>query len=131
MRDRKSGPPKGPDLGNRDQVKRLKRGMERSAELVVRCQKCGHQQPKEGALIGPLTTCDSCDAPLHSCLHCQSYDPRVARQCKKGVRLDVGVAAANECEGFEARPVLDATGKRLRGKTSRDAKSDFDSLFRN
>jgi hypothetical protein len=130
MSDKTRPPRKGPDLGNDDQVRRIRRSMERSATEVVRCQNCGHQQAAEAAFIGPRTTCEECSTPLHSCRHCVFFDPRVARQCKKNKRVSVGIGSANECDGFEARLVLDATGKRLHGKGSHDAKSAFDSLFK-
>lgn len=122
--------PRPPDLGNREQVRRLRQAMDRSAEQVLRCQKCGHQQHAEAAMIGPLTTCEKCGTPLHSCTHCVHFDTSRASHCRKEIRLAVGAAAANECEDFRPRLVLDATGKRLGGKTSRDAKSAFDSLFK-
>lgn len=126
----KSRPPAGPDLGNDDQVRRLKRGMERSATQVVRCQACGHQQNAEAAMIGPLSTCDKCGASLHACRNCVSFDPRVLHQCRRGIKEPRGVTAANECASFEPRLVLDATGKRMGGKTATTAKSTFDSLFK-
>ncbi len=120
----------GPDLGNREQVRRLRQAMDRSAEQVLRCQDCGHQQHAEMAMIGPTTACDRCGTPLHSCRHCAHFDTSRATRCRKDIRLAVGAAAANDCEAFEPRLVLDATGKRLGGRRSRDARSDFDSLFR-
>lgn len=122
--------PKPPDLGNREQVRRLRQAMDRSAEQVLRCQQCGHQQHAEAAMIGPRTTCEKCGAPLHSCRHCSHFDTSRASRCRLDIRLDVGAAAANECSSFRPRLVLDATGKRLGGRTSRDARDAFDSLFR-
>lgn len=126
----KGPPPSGPDLGNRDQVRRLRQAQERSAELVVRCQACGHQQFAEAAMIGPLSVCDKCGAALHSCRHCMHFDPSVRHQCRRGLKEPAGVSARNECASFEPRLVLDATGKRLHGKTATTAKSTFDSLFK-
>ncbi len=60
-RRRRQPPPKAPDLGNREQVRRLKRGMERSAQPVVRCAQCGEQQMAEAAFIGPLRKCTTCE----------------------------------------------------------------------
>ena len=127
---KKQRPPKGPDLGNREQVKRLKRAMDRSAQLVVRCKTCGHQQASEASFIGPRTTCDKCGAALHACVHCKFFDTRVRSGCRKGLKVEVGKLDANECSTFEARAVLDATGKRLGGKTASNAKSTFDGLFK-
>jgi len=128
---REHAPPQRPDLGNDEQVRRLKRAMERSAAEVVRCQKCGHQQSSEVAFIGPKTTCDKCGTFLHSCRHCVHFDPSSRFQCRKPVSAAIGDKwSANECTVFEPRLVLDATGKRLGGQTAQNAKSLFDSLFK-
>ena len=131
-RDRpKSPPPDRPDLGNDEQVKRLKRGMERSAAEVIRCQKCGHQQQKEAAIIGPLSTCDKCDTALHSCRHCLHFMPDARFQCRKPVPVAiVDKWAANDCVAFEPRLVLDSTGRRVEGQAAKNAKNIFDSLFK-
>ena len=123
--------PQRPDLGNEEQVKRLKRGMERSAAEVIRCQKCGHQQSSEAAFIGPMTTCDKCGTALHSCRHCAFFDSGARFQCKKAVPAAIGDKwAPNACDLYEPRLVLDATGKRLAGVPSQNNKSLFDSLFK-
>lgn len=124
-------PPQRTDLGNREQVRRLKRGMERSANEVVRCQNCGHQQPANAAFIGPLSECERCETKLHSCRHCKHFDSRARFQCRKPIKASVGDKwAANECAEFEPRLVLDATGKRLNGKKKVEAKNAFDALFK-
>ena len=127
---KKDRPPKGPDLGNREQVKRLKRAMDRSAKLVVRCKTCGHQLASEASFIGPRTMCEKCNVALHSCVHCKSFDTRLRNGCRKKIKLEVGKLDANSCTSFEARAVLDATGKRLGGNTASNAKNTFDSLFK-
>lgn len=124
-------PPKRPDLGNREQVRRLRRGMERSATQVVRCQQCGNQQMAEAAFIGPLSTCDKCGTPLHSCRHCRHFESRARFQCRRPIEQAVtNKSAQNECTFFEPRLVLDATGKRHGGHTAKNSKSVFDSLFK-
>ncbi len=132
QRDRRpETPPQRPDLGNEEQVKRLKRGMERSAAEVIRCQKCGHQQPAEAAFIGPMTTCDKCGTALHSCRHCAFFDSGARFQCKKPIQAAIGDKwAPNACDLYEARLVLDATGRRLAGTPAQNNKSLFDSLFK-
>lgn len=123
--------PQRTDLGNREQVRRLKRGMERAAAEVIRCQNCGHQQLAEAAFIGPRSKCDRCGTALHSCRHCNHFDPRARFQCRKPVKKSIAnKTASNSCKFFEPRLVLDATGKRLHGKEKQDAKSLFDSLFK-
>jgi hypothetical protein len=123
--------PERPDLGNREQVRRLKRAMDRAASEVIRCQDCGHQQHAEAAFIGPATRCEQCSSALHSCRHCLHFDTRHRHQCRKPVDEPVpNKAAANKCPVFEPRLVLDATGKRLHGEGKQDAKALFDSLFK-
>jgi len=133
QRDRRppEKPPQRPDLGNEEQVKRLKRGMERSAAEVIRCQKCGHQQSAEAAFIGPMTTCDKCETALHSCCHCAFFDSGARFQCKKPITVAIGDKwAPNACDLYEPRLVLDATGRRLAGTPAQNNKSLFDSLFK-
>ncbi|RMG44118.1 MAG: hypothetical protein D6718_10675 [Acidobacteria bacterium] len=130
-RDPRDRPPPPPDLGNREQVRRLKRAMERSAATVVRCQNCGHQQLAEAAFIGPRSACDRCGTALHSCRHCRHFDPKARHQCLVDGVAPVGDKwKANSCPHYDARLVLDATGKRLGGKGKQDAKALFDSLFK-
>lgn len=129
--ERPKPPPDRPDLGNREQVRRLNKAMERSAKEVVRCQKCGAQQSAEAAFIGPLTTCDKCATPLHSCCHCVHFDSGARFQCRKPVPAGQGDKwAGNSCEFYQPRLVLDATGKRLYGQGTTNAKTIFDSLFK-
>lgn len=131
-RDRTRAPlPDRPDLGNDDQVRRLKRGMERSAAEVIRCQKCGHQQQAEAAMIGPLSTCDKCGTALHSCKHCQHFMPDTRFQCRKPIAAAITDKwAGNGCDLFEPRWVLDATGRRVEGSPAKNAKNAFDALFK-
>lgn len=130
-RDRSAKPPERPDMGNEEQVKRLKRAMERSAAEVIRCQNCGHQQRAEVAFIGPRSTCDKCGTFLHSCRHCQFFETSARFQCKKPVPAALADKwAANDCTVFEPRLVLDATGRRAEGKTVSTAKNAFEALFK-
>ncbi len=136
-RDRERAPkeraprPERPDLGNSEQVKRLKRAMERSASEVLRCQNCGHQQQAEVAFIGPRSVCDKCATPLHSCRHCAYFNPSARFECKKPVVAAVRDKwAANDCPAYEPRLVLDATGRRLEGRPTVVAKNAFDALFK-
>lgn len=119
------------DLGNREQVRRLNRAQDRNASLVVRCQQCGNQQLAEAAMVGPLSECPRCSTALHSCKHCKHFDTRARFQCKKPVSEAIGDKwKGNSCDLFEARLVLDSTGKRLHGKGKKNAKNAFDALFK-
>lgn len=128
---RSQRPPERPDLGNDEQVKRLKRAMERSAAEVLRCQKCGHQQQAQATMIGPLSRCDKCDNPLHSCRHCLHFMPDARFQCRKPLSAAIADKwAGNDCSSFEPRLVLDSTGRRVEGQTAKNSKNIFDSLFK-
>ena len=130
-REPKQAQPERPDIGNEDQVRRLKRAMERSAAEVIRCQNCGHQQHADAAFIGPRSTCDKCGAALHSCRHCRHFDTAARFQCARPVPAAIGDKwAANDCSLFEPRLVLDATGRRIEGKMSNNPKNAFDALFK-
>ncbi len=123
--------PERPDIGNEEQVKRLKRAMERSAAEVIRCQNCGAQQHAEVAFIGPRSQCDKCGTFLHSCRHCAFFETSARFQCRKPVPAAIGDKwAANDCTLFEPRLVLDATGRRLEGKAANNPKNAFDALFK-
>lgn len=131
MNEHREGRPRQPDLGNRDQVRRLRRGMERSATEVVRCQNCGHQQQADAAMIGPLTTCEKCETALHSCKHCVHFDSSTLKQCRQTIEEAItNKWAANECVHYRTRLVLDSTGKRHKGRSATNNKSAFDSLFK-
>ncbi|UCF67556.1 MAG: hypothetical protein JSV80_17625 [Acidobacteriota bacterium] len=130
-KDRRGPPPPRPDLGNPEQVRRLKRSMERSATEVIRCQNCGHQQLAQAAFISARSTCDKCSTPLHSCRHCRHFDPKARHQCRQpDIEPVSDKGAANSCPSFDPRLVLDATGKRHGGRGKPDAKNLFDSLFK-
>jgi hypothetical protein len=83
------------------------------------------------AFIGPLTTCDKCSTPLHSCRHCVHFDPSARFQCVKPIAAGITDKwAGNTCEVFQPRLVLDATGRRVEGKAASNAKNVFDALFK-
>ncbi len=132
MNDHRRGPgPRQPDLGNREQTRRLKRAMERSATEVIRCQHCGHQQVAESAFIAPRTQCEKCSTNLHSCRHCVHFDTSTLHQCRETIETPVGDKwSANGCKKYKPRLVLDSTGRRHGGRASKDPKSMFDSLFK-
>ncbi len=131
MNNRRGEHPRQPDLGNREQVRRLRRGMERAATEVVRCQNCGGQQRPDVAFIGPATACESCGTALHSCKHCVHFDSSTRWQCRETPSEAISDKwGANACKLFRPRLVLDATGKRLKGKSASNNKSAFDALFK-
>lgn len=131
MAGKKDGPPKSPDLGNREQVRRLKRATDPSAQQVLRCQRCGQQEVADAAFVGPRTACSSCGTPLRSCKHCRHFDPKARFQCRKPIDEPVKDKwAANSCPSYEPRLVLDSTGRRAGQKARQDPKAAFDALFK-
>jgi hypothetical protein len=114
----------------RAQQRSLKHALNREANEVVRCPDCGRNIPSFGA-IGFDTSCPHCNAPLHSCRACKHFDTAARFECR--VNLEARVpekGKANACGLYEARLVLDATGRRTGTAVSGDPKSAFDSLFK-
>ncbi|MFQ5768341.1 MAG: hypothetical protein ACE5ID_10215 [Acidobacteriota bacterium] len=113
----------------REAARKVRHGMERDARVVLRCADCGHQTA--GRIeVEPGTHCEKCGAALHNCRNCRSFDTQAHNQCRQAIpERMASKTAANECDFYEARAVLDATGKRARPAASnpRDA---FDDLFK-
>ena len=69
--------------------------------MTRHCHHCGEpwtlsSNPGRGEV------CMKCRADLRVCLNCQSYDPRVAEQCReRRAELVYDKAAGNFCEFFE------------------------------
>ena len=112
------------------QQRSLKHALSREANEVVRCPDCGRNIPAIGA-IGFDTNCPHCNAPLHSCRSCRHFDTAARWECRATVPERVGEKGkANACTAYEARLVLDATGRRSGTPQSGDPKSAFDNLFK-
>lgn len=128
--------------------KREKRGPReittREATLVMRCWECGNQQsPDEG--IDIESTCSNCSADLHCCRNCLHFDPGARFECRQPIdKAFRDKTVRSNCTLFEARPVLDATGRRATGgpglrsrdgasptaSVDSDGKDAFDRLFK-
>lgn len=69
--------------------------------MTRHCHHCGEPWTLNGN-PGRGEVCMKCRADLRVCLNCQSYDPRVAEQCRER-RADLvhDKAAGNFCEYFE------------------------------
>ena len=69
--------------------------------MTRHCHNCGEPWTLNGN-PGRGEVCMKCRADLRVCLNCQSYDPRVAEQCRER-RADLvhDKAAGNFCEYFE------------------------------
>src|SRR5258708_10551137 len=69
--------------------------------LTRHCHNCGEPWTISGN-PGRGEVCMKCRADLRVCLNCQSYDPRVAEQCReRRADLVLEKAVGNFCEYFE------------------------------
>lgn len=114
----------------RAQQRSLRHAVSREANDVVRCHNCGRNVQAFGAITAE-TVCPSCSAPLHCCRACRHFDTASRWECRAEIPERVpDKGKANSCALFEARLVLDATGKRTVGPASNDPKSAFENLFK-
>lgn len=114
----------------RFQQRSLRHAVSREANEVVRCHNCGRNVQASGA-ISAQTECPSCAAPLHCCRACRHFDTASRWECRAEISERMpDKGKANDCPSFEARLVLDATGKRTVIQASNDPKSAFENLFK-
>jgi predicted RNA-binding Zn-ribbon protein involved in translation (DUF1610 family) len=115
------------------QLRGLKHAVQREANEVLRCPDCGRNIPAFGA-VGFETACPHCNAPLHTCRACRNFDSAARWECRAPLTERVAEKGKpNTCELYEARLVLDATGKRTgpgSGPSGNDPKSQFENLFK-
>lgn len=133
-RDRRKPPPKPPQKPLTPEDKAQRRGtrhaMDRDAQEVVRCPNCGANVRSSGQIESD-TRCPKCRAALHCCRACQQFDSGARWECRAEITVRVSdKLAANDCEHFTPRKVLDSTGKRVEARTSNDPRSRFEDLFR-
>jgi hypothetical protein len=107
--------------------------VQREANEVMRCPNCGRNVAAFGA-VGFESLCPHCVAPLHACRSCRHFDTSARWECRATIAAPVPEKSkANTCTQFEARLVLDATGKRASPATGgggNDPKSQFENLFK-
>jgi hypothetical protein len=130
-RNRPKAPPAKPlTPEERAQQRALKHAVAREANEVIRCPNCGRNVQALGA-ITIETRCPHCAAALHCCRSCRHFDTSARWECRQQIPERVpDKGKANTCAFFEARLVLDATGKRTGTSSSGDPKSQFESLFK-
>ena len=94
-------------------------------QTVVKCHRCGHIAAT--AVLG-ATKCAKCDAPLHCCAQCESFNPAARFECMQPITVRVTPKdALNLCELFEARTTVERETGSARQTTARSA---FDDLFK-
>ena len=91
----------------------------------VKCDGCGATVQ---ANIAIDTSCPKCNADLHTCRQCTSFDPAARFECRKPITARIAnKGARNECELFAARTVVER--ETSSGKPT-DAKQAFANLFK-
>ncbi len=133
-RDRRPPPPRRPlTPEEKAQLRSLRHATEREANEVLRCPDCGRNIQQFGA-VTTESACPHCSAPLHTCRACRHFDSGARWECRAAIEERVSdKGKANACSLYEARIVLDATGKRQSsagGLRSNDPKAAFESLFK-
>jgi predicted RNA-binding Zn-ribbon protein involved in translation (DUF1610 family) len=121
----------------RFQIRSMRHAMDREAHEVLRCHSCGRGVTDLGTITSS-STCPHCPAALHCCRNCRHFDSAARWQCRAPIAAQIAdKIGANDCDKFEPRLVLDATGRRNvrpsangNGGTSTDPRSQFESLFK-
>ena len=91
----------------------------------VKCDACGTTVQ---ANIAIDTSCPKCNADLHTCRQCTSFDPGAHFECRKPITAKIAnKGARNDCELFAARTVVER--ETSSGKPT-DAKQAFANLFK-
>lgn len=118
--------------------KGMRHAIDREAREVVRCHSCGRSSQRI-EVIEAETTCPYCEAALHCCRLCVNFDSAAPKQCRAQIEEAVGdKTKANHCEQYQARMVLDSTGRRSEqgshsggsGGGGGGARDAFESLFK-
>jgi hypothetical protein len=127
---RKPPPSKPPTPEERAQQRSLRHAIDRESNEVVRCPDCGRNIPAFGAITRE-SACPYCNAALRCCRACRHFDTSTRWECRAPIPARVAEKGkANDCALFEARLVLDATGRRTGTPSSNDPKSAFENLFK-
>ena len=91
----------------------------------VKCAACGAAVP---ANIGNESCCPKCNADLHICRVCVSFDPGARFECRKPVTQRIAnKGARNTCELFGVRTVVE---RETSSGAPTDARQAFLNLFK-
>ena len=94
-------------------------------QTVVRCHRCGNLVH---SAILVSTTCAKCNAPLHCCAQCESFNPASRYECMQTIPARLSPKDAfNTCGLFEPRSKVERETGSVRPTTARSA---FDDLFK-
>lgn len=92
--------------------------------MDLTCHGCGRRVDVKQPL-GRRDVCPECDADLHCCLQCQSFDPHNPNECREPqaeVQRDKG--QGNFCDLFRA-----GDAEVSKGDEAEKAAAAFDALF--
>ncbi len=91
----------------------------------VKCAACGATVQ---ANIGTDSTCPKCNADLHTCRQCRSFDPGARFECRKPITARIAnKQAPNNCELFAPRTVVE---RETSSGGPTDARQAFANLFK-
>jgi hypothetical protein len=94
---------------------------------VVRCRGCGHELTVALAW-SPEGHCPRCNAELHTCAQCVSFDTGSPLECQQQIPLRISPKdARNTCTVFEPRTTVERETKSAAPTSARKA---FDDLFK-
>jgi hypothetical protein len=97
---------------------------------VFRCKRCGNI---EDAQVMSLSKCSKCSTDLHSCIHCESFDPGAVFECRQVIPARLSPKdGANSCDKFTPRVTVEReTGSTPAAKSaSSSSRKAFDDLFK-
>lgn len=114
---------------------------------MLRCHRCGQALPLdldargEPLPIPPAAACSSCSTAIHACRNCIHFDPDSHNECRKPVKTSYRKDAANECELYEPKVVVEMTRDQGRSESPTgsidaapespsDARKAFEDLFK-
>lgn len=98
---------------------------------AFKCNKCGQLRQNLGVLTND-ETCLKCNADLHTCGNCRSFDTTTTWECRENIPARVASKhTRNECAFFAPKIVRDlAADKAGKLQSPDEARKAFDALFK-
>lgn len=98
------------------------------ARVQCKCTHCGAELSVEEE-IAIDARCESCDAPLHSCVNCRFFDRSAPNECSQPLEAPIELKRSpNSCPLFKIKMTVALT--RETTSTTSDARQAFDALFK-
>jgi|CXWL01.1.fsa_nt_gi hypothetical protein len=120
--------PRGPESAPRERSEGPRgRGLGQPKASAFKCGACGKVvELAKGVALD--ATCPWCNAALHTCSNCLSFDPGARNECRQEVPVRIASKTKpNACTLFGPKEVAGFEAERA---GSRDARSAFDALFK-